>query len=65
MCADKDFKPGKDIASNILDTIDLRYKFVFVVSYGFLNSEWPKYAIQVASGNSFRKGRETMNIVIL
>ncbi|XP_069132596.1 toll-like receptor 2 [Argopecten irradians] len=65
MCADKDFKPGKDIASNILDTIDLCYKSVFVVSYEFLNSEWPRYAMQVASGYSFRKGRETMNIVIL
>ncbi|XP_033741585.1 LOW QUALITY PROTEIN: toll-like receptor 2 [Pecten maximus] len=65
MCADKDFEPGKDIATNILDAIDSCYKSVFVVSYHFLNCEWTRYAMQVTSGYSFRKGREDMNIIIL
>ncbi|XP_021372269.1 toll-like receptor 2 isoform X2 [Mizuhopecten yessoensis] len=65
ICEDKDFRPGKDIATNILDAIDYSYKCVFVVSYHFLSCEWTRYAMQVASGYCFRKGREKINIIIL
>ncbi|XP_033745297.1 toll-like receptor 2 [Pecten maximus] len=62
---DKSFKPGRDIADNIMDSIDSSRQTVFVVSCTFLEREWTMFTMKLASVYSFREGRENMNIIIL
>ncbi|XP_060072965.1 toll-like receptor 2 type-2 [Ylistrum balloti] len=62
---DKSFKPGYDLADNIMDAIDNSRQTVFVVSYTFLEREWSTFTLKLTSVYSFRDSREGMNIIIL
>ncbi|CAG2215888.1 CD282 [Mytilus edulis] len=62
---DRDFVPGKFIADNIIDTIKVSRKIVFVVSRSFLDSEWCQYELDMARMHMFQQNREMLIIILL
>ncbi|VDH95648.1 toll-like receptor 3 [Mytilus galloprovincialis] len=62
---DRDFVPGTFIADNIIDTIKVSRKIVFVVSRSFLDSEWCQYELDMARMHMFQQNREMLIIILL
>ena len=61
---DKDFIPGRSIASEILRCIDQSRKVIFVVTRNFLGSDWGNYELEMARIHAFRSGRSGLLIIL-
>ena len=61
---DKDFIPGRSIASEILRCIDQSRKVIFVVTRNFLSSDWGNYELEMARIHAFRSGRSGLLIIL-
>ena len=61
---DRDFIPGRSIASEILRCIDQSRKIIFVVTRNFLKSDWGIYELEIARIHAFRSGRSGLIIIL-
>ena len=62
---ERDFKAGKYIADNIIDTINRSKKIIFVISSSFLESDWGEYELDMARMHMFQQNREMLIVIIL
>ncbi|KAK3612023.1 hypothetical protein CHS0354_021698 [Potamilus streckersoni] len=60
----RDFVPGREIASNIIEAIHNSRKTVMLLTENFLLSKWCVYEFQMAYQESIHNGRDTFIVIL-
>ncbi|KAL3852488.1 hypothetical protein ACJMK2_016119 [Sinanodonta woodiana] len=60
----RDFVPGREIASNIIEAIHNSRKTVMVLTESFLLSKWCAYEFQMARQEAIHSGRDTFFVIL-
>ena len=61
----KTFIPGVPIAENIIHAIDSSRKVIFIITKHFLESDWGSYELEMTRMHAFRRGNDSMVIVVI
>ncbi|XP_051790174.1 toll-like receptor 2 type-1 isoform X1 [Erpetoichthys calabaricus] len=61
----RNFQPGKWIMDNVIESIEVSRKTLFIISKHFVNSEWCKYELEFSQRRFFDESNDFVILVLL